>query len=135
MIIIIIVQKVLKIISTVLLISMSGISYANSNISGEWEINKFDEQVFSLKIKNEDGKLFLSYVFIFMKGNKINDGSYENIILSKANNNCYTGEIFDLYKEESSDFSLCKKEDTLQWSTKNRLTFVPKSEVFIRSED
>ncbi|MFV0575022.1 MAG: hypothetical protein ACK5NC_06375 [Vibrio sp.] len=116
------------------LISVDVYGYeSNSSIYGEWSgLSNNNEHVFSLNIVEDSKNTFLSYVFIFQKGRKINDASNSKILLVRGSDECWNGVVYGLINKEKAKLTLCKNkmDNLLTWEIDKRVSYVPKHEIF-----
>ena len=106
--------------------------FADDFIVGKWHgKSNSNEHVYSLDVIKSGHDMLLSYVFIYDGGRKINDQTSKKILLKKASEQCWNGEVSDFFNEEKTMILLCKQDNSLIWKTEFPILYVPQSEVFI----
>ena len=106
---------------------------AEDSIVGKWKgQSNSTEHVYSIELTQMGKDIFLSYVFIYDRGRKINDHTSEKVLLKKASPQCWSGEVNDFFNDEKTMVTLCKKNELLVWETELSVLYVPEFENFIR---
>ena len=106
---------------------------AQDSIVGKWKgKSNSTKHVYSIELSQMGADIFLSYVFIYDRGRKINDHTSEKVLLKKTSSQCWSGKVSDFFNDEKTMVTLCKKNELLVWETELSILYLPEFENFIR---
>jgi hypothetical protein len=107
-------------------------------ISGSW-VSENSHTARSLKIVNDDGKMYVSYCFVSNSGNRINcavDESIDRFRIFRADSpGCYEAEVNSYYEPKlKTDISMCVEGNNLTWTTlrEKDIPYLPQRLTFER---